>query len=392
MSNPEEVKNALIYHHLLGVLLYFHDIPGLQDYVIVDHQWWFDRLSNIIVFTFREDIHCRSEVLNLKHKGILSNEILQKVNWEGEIKKEYFLLLLAHLKIIAPLQTKDGHQNEYFIPYILPACTAQQRDTIFQRYGDRQGDPLLIQFQSGILPRGLFCCLVVHLLQTSPLGWKPHFTEGNDYHVFSNVITFSIPNAFSLSLLDQVSYLEVQIRHKLINFSTTSTAAVHVDVYHKIMEALSTVCDQLNFSFQRVQTGFLCKCGKSFEPHIAILPPLTTPGPMLFATCSVNSLKHLQLTQSHLMWFNEGTTSKFGKTGTFYGTLNMFIIKFVASIIIKTHGSVSCGPRNRCTQPVSILTERTILQFSRIHNFQLLVQNQMILAVAPTFQISAKSH
>ena len=38
ISNVEEVKSVLQYHHLLGVLIYFHKVPGLSHYVIVDHQ------------------------------------------------------------------------------------------------------------------------------------------------------------------------------------------------------------------------------------------------------------------------------------------------------------------------------------------------------------------
>ena len=48
---------------------------------------------------------------------------------------------------------------------------------------------------------------------------------------------------------------------------------------------------------------------------------------------------------------------------------------------IKTHGSVSCGPRNRCATPVSILTGRTIMRFSRICTFVMLVRNRTIFAV-----------
>ena len=308
MSSSEEVKNALMYHHLLGVLIFFQEIPGLQDYVIIDHQWWFDKLSNIISLTFKEHRSCSLEFHELKYKGILSKDILQKVKWEGDIKEEYFLLLLCHLKIVAPLHT---NKDEYFIPYILPAYTIQQRDVILQRYGDIQGEPLLIQFKSGILPRGLFCCLIVHLLQNPPLEWKPHFTEDDDYHVFSNLITFSLPNAFSLSLLDKVSYLEAQIRHKVIRFTTT-TVPVHFDARHKITEALSIVCKQLNFNFERVQVGFFCRCGKCFEPHIAVVPS-DASAPRLFATCSANSVNQLQLASSHLVWFDESVTSKLGE-------------------------------------------------------------------------------
>ena len=69
ISNKEEVKSVLQYHHLLGVLIYFHEVPGLCDYVVINHQWWFDKLyvlhskissiiklyknSNIMAFSLR---------------------------------------------------------------------------------------------------------------------------------------------------------------------------------------------------------------------------------------------------------------------------------------------------------------------------------------------------
>jgi len=310
MSNPEEVKNALLYHHLLGVLLFFDDIPNLQDYVIVDHQWLFDKLSNIINFTFQYDSLCHNEVYNLKHKGILSMEVLQKVKWDSDINEGYFLSLLAHLKIIAPLHGDTNCTDEYFIPCILPACSAEQRDTIIQRYGFLQGEPLLIQFQSGLLPRGLFCCLVVHLLQNPPLNWQPHFaTSGSDtHHTFSDLITYSLPDDFSLLLFDNVSHLEVQIRHQESVISSSSHYTVCQEIYH----SLKLVCIQLSFNSKRLQAGFYCCCGESIEPHIAVLPEKPTMA--LYARCSNNSLKQIKLTSCHLVWFKEvQPTTEVGK-------------------------------------------------------------------------------
>ena len=50
-------------------------------------------------------------------------------------------------------------------------------------------------------------------------------------------------------------------------------------------------------------------------------------------------------------------------------------------LIMKTHGSVSCGPRSWSATPVRILTERTIIRFSRIFNFVMLERNWTIFAV-----------
>ena len=50
---------------------------------------------------------------------------------------------------------------------------------------------------------------------------------------------------------------------------------------------------------------------------------------------------------------------------------------------IKTHASVSCGPRSQCATP-SILSGRTIMWFSQICNFVMLVRNRTIFAVEPS--------
>ena len=94
ISNTEEVKSFLQYHHLLGVLIYFHEVPGLCDYVIVDHQWWFDKLRSVICTTFQEDFINYQAVRKLKYQVILSKELVKHIKWEGDIKEDYFFLCL----------------------------------------------------------------------------------------------------------------------------------------------------------------------------------------------------------------------------------------------------------------------------------------------------------
>ena len=202
MSKEKEIKSVLLYHHLLGVLIYFDEVPGLRDYVIVDHQWWFDKLSNIICTTFHQASLDHLAVHKLKYQGLLSKELLQHIKWKDHIKEEFFLSLLVHMKIIAPVTTQKNKIEEYFIPYILPTYNLQQSNEILDQYGNLQGEPLLVQFRSGFLPRGLFCCLIVELLQRSPKGWECHISSDKMHYTFSNVIIFVLPNAYSLSILD----------------------------------------------------------------------------------------------------------------------------------------------------------------------------------------------
>ena len=297
IASTEEVKSVLQYHHLLGVIIYFQDVPGLCDYVIVDHQWWFDKLSSIICITFQEKCFDYRAVWKLKYQGILSKKLLNYVKWEDDIKQEHFFSLLIHMRIIAPIATKEEGTKEYFIPFVLSAYNLKDENEILCQYGLLQGEPLLIQFYSGLLPRGLFCSLIVQLLQHPLKGWEPHFSQEDKQHAFSNLFSFSLPNAYSMSLLDKLSYLEIQIRHPKEAFGIP----VYSEVYNYLMYVLTDVCILLKLNFERLQCGFVCKGCKHSRNHIAILPSISSS--MMYARCSMDSTHQMELNSSHLTWF-----------------------------------------------------------------------------------------
>ena len=301
MSKEKDIKSVLLYHHLLGVLIYFDEVPGLCDYVIVDHQWWFDKLTNIISITFQQASLDHLAVQKLKYQGLLSKELLQHVEWKDDIKEEFFLSLLVHKRIIAPVTTR----KEYFIPYILPTYNLQKSNEILDQYGHLQGEPLLVQFHSGFLPRGLFCCLIVELLQHSPKGWEPHISCEKTHHSFSNVITFILPNGFFLSLLDRVSYLELQMRC----LEKATSDCIHVEVYNYLVYALTEVCIHLNFDYERLQYGFLCKCNQKPDHHFAIARLPTMYSEILHVRCTVNNIYQFKMDSSQLLWFYLEQTS-----------------------------------------------------------------------------------
>ena len=297
IPTAEEVKSVLQYHHLLGVLIYFHEVPGLCDYVIVDHQWWFDKLSSVICITFQEDLFNYQAVRKLKFQGKLSKELVKYVEWKDCIKEEFFFSLLIRMKIITPVHNKQDDTEEYFIPFVLSAYNLQQENEILSQYGYLQGEPLLIQFYSGLLPRGLFCSLLVQLQQYPLKGLEPHFSQGDTQHAFSNLFTFSLPNAYSMSLIDKLSYLEVQIRNPRKDIDIS----IHAKVYRYLMYILKNVCIHLKFNFERLQCGFICKCCKHTEDHICNLPTICSS--MAFAKCSIDTIYQMELSPSHLIWF-----------------------------------------------------------------------------------------
>ena len=298
ISTTEEVRNALIYHHLLGVLLYYPDVPGLCDYVITDHQWLFDRISSIVYLTLKNSSN-KVAKNKLKYNGFLTKELIQDLHWNEELKEECFIALLVEMKIIAVMPEKDGGRDEYFMPYILPTYTNQpESDDILSQYGCLQGEPLLVQFASNLLPRGFFCCLVVQILQLLPKCWGHFFTQNDIRHTYSNLITFRLQSAYTLSLLDKLSYLEVQIRHQENDYHCQFP--IHVIVQELLANALEIVCEQLSYNHGRLQYGFHCQCGEYDNEHIAVLTRLTPP--FDYALCRYGSVTSTKLKKGHTVW------------------------------------------------------------------------------------------
>ena len=297
ISSIDEVKNALIYHHLLGVLLYYPDIPGLQGYVIIDHQWLFDRISGIVHFALKD---CNNMLAksNLQCNGILSKELIQEVHSNEELKEECFIALLVEMKIITPIK-RDDTEKDYFIPYILPTCNIQvESPGILSKYGCLQGDTLLIQFASNLLPRGVFCCLVVEMLQELVNDRECLYAQSDTRHTYSNLITFPLYNGYSLSLIDKLSYLEVQIRHQESDYYCR--CPIHNKVLNVLKDALEHVCKQLTFKPDRLQIGFHCQCGKFDNEHIAVVK--VDEPPFDYAQCAYGSVVPTKLTDGCRFW------------------------------------------------------------------------------------------
>ena len=304
ITDVEQVRSVLQYHHLLGVLLYYPEVEGLCDYVIVDHQWLFDRLTSIVRFALKQSSDLNA-TKRLKYDGILSKELLEDLKWEEELKQKHFISLLVEMKIIAPIKKEDGNEQDFFIPYVLPTYISKSEgDELISQYGCLQGEPLLIQFISNLLPRGFFCCLVVQLLQQLPHGWNHVLAQKDVHHAYSNLITFCLPSAYFLSLLDKLSYLEVQIRHQKAVYY--QQCPVHLSVQDILSSALATVCEQLSYNNGRICYGFHCQCGEMGEEHIAAITRLTPP--FDYALCKYGSIVTTALKHSHIVWLTEVNT------------------------------------------------------------------------------------
>ena len=288
---PEEVEESLQRFDFLGVLLHFKKVPGLCDYIIIDHQWLFDNLA-MIMHLSHDDINFRNHSYKkqFKQKRLLAKSEMCITNWNGELCPEYFFNLLIYFKVIATVMLNEVEY--YYLPCVL-SSTNQYNDKHIFPYSA----PLLVQFSSGFLPRGFFCSLVVHLLQKLPTGWD-HQLHNTEH--FSNVITFQLPDKSFLRLHDKTSYLEIQIRH----YEGELYIPYHSQVLPVLSQYFKYVCSKLNFNHNKLQYGFLCHDGKSNDDHIAIINLFEFPLPSELECC--RKCEHpTKMGKLHRIWFEE---------------------------------------------------------------------------------------
>ena len=286
-----EFQRALLFFHIMGILFYYHEVPGMCKYIIVDHQWLFNKLTSLVKVSFPRSGFDHESISQLKNEGLFVTSLIQKIHLEKDIDTESFITLLIHLKIIAPID-----KETYFIPCVLPSYSFQDSGhDILDQYGHLQYEQLCVQFSHCPLPQGFFCCLVVEIFQTLPKNWvQPRASTKYRHHTYSNLISFHTSDTgHSVSLIDRIGYLEVQIRH------TEDALPIHNEVREFLLLALNSVCNRLQYENKQLETGFLCRNTTHItENHLAVLPKSGFFPDWIY--CNYGKMK---LEPCHKVWF-----------------------------------------------------------------------------------------
>jgi len=298
LENEEEFLSMLQYFHNLSLLLYYHNIPYLNDIIIIDNNLILETVSKLVEFTFTGNGIGSCDFKNLKYCGIFSEDLLNHHDLGGEINPLGLLQLLISLNIVSPLP-----ERLYFMPCVLPNIeefTETCDDFLSANYGAKQFESVAIQFSSGSFPRGVFCSLVVCLMNSATRWTLCRSSSPDHKEVFSNFATFSLPSGHRVSIHDQMSHCQIQIRH-----SDCKTATViHYDVLNTILDSLQHVCATMSLCAD-VGVGFHCsnkQCAHS-DDHF-VLSKVSLP----LYELDVNSICRLsgrsnRLTEDQIIWF-----------------------------------------------------------------------------------------
>ncbi|XP_065909288.1 uncharacterized protein [Dysidea avara] len=247
-----QVRAAMKFHHMFGILLYFHEVPGMNNLVISDPQWLLTNLTNFVCCSFDGTIVDYKDLTNLKSNGILSKSLIAKINTDSlqGIELGIFLELLKYLNIITPYPTNDS--SDYLMLAILDSYKDEESD-FFKSMPPLDGVEFVIQFNSGTLPRGVFCCLIAQLVKKAK-KWKLQVSLEGKKCVFSNFAMFCTNLGQYIVLHDKITHLEIQVRK---NMNMADTKCIHFNVRQIVFTALQHINTQQNAN--DLKCGFYCK-------------------------------------------------------------------------------------------------------------------------------------
>ena len=244
------VPEVLKFYHELGALLYYPQIEGLKDKVILSPKWFVDTIGK--VFTLEGCKKKRSGTRRwflLRNKGILIQLLYQEVWQSNDISPEEIIELLVYFRLAAPVQTKFDDGKHYFLPAVLPGYTGDPNEV---RPGyTLRASPVHITFSTGYVPPGFFTRLATTVA-----------TNDNVELNFENV--YAVPTAGFFDRLAITiklrSKVERSIYRNRVCFSygrpsddfvlTDINEAIQVDVLRYVPESrhpvpLKTICQQI---------------------------------------------------------------------------------------------------------------------------------------------------
>ena len=256
IKNESEFEVALQFlHKQTGVLHYYEGLSELSQIVIRDPQHLFSRVNQLVekTFTFKET-RCTQRTKNFE-RGLFSRAdyvTLTKDSSNSKLTPSMLLKLLEHLHVVVPL----GGGDMYFMP-----CAIAHLDEVSAASHTRSTTipPLLITFNSGYCPKGLFGALVACIANKQVQANCTLDLVKSQIH--RNQICFTMGlHRLLLRIKPTYIYIEVISASKSSSLSTgicTLCNSIRKLIEENIEKACETLCysDAANYSL-----SFICPC------------------------------------------------------------------------------------------------------------------------------------
>ena len=304
----KETKIALWFlHHYAGVLMYFPDLPELEDTIICDTQIIYDSVTNLIINTFKFGSVSKWASERFRETGQFSLEDIRVAtsNVSGDyIPLNQLVKLLEHLYIIAPIVQDDSHPSQtqpiqssrvtYFMPCVLQNASSEELN-IYSSHIPHLSASMMIRYKCGFVPLGIFPAIIAHLVGHSPLKLIEH-------NIKKNCVQFRYGTDYDkVTLIYRTKYFEIHImrEHTII----TPTHKVCGAVREIIESTLKAVSSRMNYSFSlHYQLSFECPTHPG-EDHLCVVDSTESIPHKMNCLKNEKNPQPVDMQSQHLVWF-----------------------------------------------------------------------------------------
>lgn len=321
LSMPTPVHEALwFFHNNVGSVLYYPDIPSVQDVVISNPQVIFDSITTIIInkFCSKNRSLKPGEVDEFHRKGLFS---LSQIEEETEKQRNDLLTpkqlvdILKHLSLLAEVKEDEEEstpgqlsETKFIIPAVLKYATKEE----LEPPSSCEATPLLIHFEAGFVPFGVFSAIIAQMIARQD-SMSPRWQLCKE-RVMKNKVKFIIEKAFCTTLISRPQYLEVQIERHPRARSNHSLQYICSTIRQIVVESLETIIHQMRYKshlgtsnpwlsedFNPFNLAFICDLDESHSDH---LMKVVKDEGVYCAECLEDDIE-LDLSKEHNIWFNE---------------------------------------------------------------------------------------
>ena len=342
LSMPTSVEEALwFFHHNIGNLVYYSDIPSMQDTVICDPQVIFDSVSELIIDRFHHSNRRLSshKVDDFYRKGLFSlAQIDDKTKYQrsGHLKLAQLVDLLKDLNIIAEINEEDEvevpatsqsqpkaayqsrplasdqSQPKFIMPAVLKYASEEELMAQSITNPNNQSVPIMIYFESGFVPFGVFCATTAHIIARQGM-LSPKWRLKDDQVLMRNKVTFGIDRAFFATIISRDKYLEIHVSQHPRARKRKSLSLICSTVRQIVVNSLQAVISKMKykpylkmdtslFSSRLFNLAFTCCLEDSHSNHL--MRVVENSPSERYAECLEESLE-IDLKDKHMAWFEE---------------------------------------------------------------------------------------
>ena len=266
-DSKEALEVALLYLHEANLFLYYPDV--LSNTVFVDPQAVLTNITQLYKRHIKLEHAQESDVVgedDLRYRDQALFTASDLISLDTDYSKAAFpndelINLLQHRLIITEVPFLINGETAFMMPSLLPAL--EEGDII--RPKTTAASPLIISFQEGWAPTGLFCALVVSLLSCkSQLPWKiSKLVSGNMSKLYKNYLEFSIGYiAGSITLVNTMTQFELHPSSEL-------PSDLLPPIWQIIDQNLKKACSKYSYKVSH-RFAFECNCG-TLPPHTALI-------------------------------------------------------------------------------------------------------------------------